>query len=363
MSDSLLPSVSAGSVPARSSPDAGPEVPLGSGVAGVFATVEDGLLDALRRDRVQVLALQVPAGLVRVGPALAADIRRATGARVRLLARACFGACDIPTRDEAPDADACVVLGHAPIPNVELPLPTYFVEMRDRAGNPEELADAIERGGVPKRLGIVAAIQHLDLVDPLTDALGRRGFVVRTERGDRRLAYRAQALGCNYTGAEAIRRDVDAFLFLGSGRFHPVGLAHAVDRPVYALDPRRAVLEAPIDRDALVARRLLTVARVRDAHRWGILVSTFPGQSRSPMAESLRRHAEARGRSAEVIVFGRLDPADLLGQDVDAYVNTACPRIALDDDELYDKPILTPPEFLMALGERPLEEYRFDTYH
>ncbi len=45
------------------------------------------------------------------------------------------------------------------------------------------------------------------------------------------------------------------------------------------------------------------------------------------------------------------------------YVNTACPRIALDDGELYAKPMLTPPEFLMALGELPLEPYRFDTYH
>jgi len=25
--------------------------------------------------------------------------------------------------------------------------------------------------------------------------------------------------------------------------------------------------------------------------------------------------------------------------------------------------VLTPPEFLMALGELPLEPYRFDTYH
>jgi len=44
-------------------------------------------------------------------------------------------------------------------------------------------------------------------------------------------------------------------------------------------------------------------------------------------------------------------------------VNTACPRIALDDGANYPKPVLTPPEFLMAIGELPLEPYRFDTYH
>ena len=44
-------------------------------------------------------------------------------------------------------------------------------------------------------------------------------------------------------------------------------------------------------------------------------------------------------------------------------MNTACPRIALDDSDAYPRPILTPPEFLMALGELPLEPYRFDTFH
>jgi 2-(3-amino-3-carboxypropyl)histidine synthase len=216
---------------------------------------------------------------------------------------------------------------------------------------------------VPKRLGVVASVQHLDLVDPLVAALGRRGYAVRVGHGDRRLAYAAQALGCNYTGAEATAADVDAFLFLGTGRFHPIGLAFAVDRPVWSLDPLQNVLEPPIDRGALVRRRQLLVASVRDASRWGILVSTFAGQNRTATALALQERARARGRHAEILSFARIDPRDLEGRNVEAYVNTACPRIALDDSALYPRPLLTPPEFLMAIGERPLEPYRFDTYH
>jgi 2-(3-amino-3-carboxypropyl)histidine synthase len=358
MADSTLPSERA------AVEEAVPDPALdGSSAAGVFPEWGEALFVALRNAGVRRIALQVPAGLIPEGPGLAARLSAGTGARVRLLARACFGACDVPSADEAPDAEAAVVLGHAPIPNVRLPLPTYFVEMRDGAGDPEALAQTVRAAGLPERLGLVAAVQHLDLVDPLVAALARRGFDARTATGDRRLAYRAQALGCNYTGAETLRDAVDAFVFLGSGRFHPVGLAYAVDRPVYALDPRRGVLEPPIDREGLLRRRLLTVASVRDAPRWGILVSSFAGQNRSATAEAMRRRAEAHGRSAETVVFGRLDPTDLVGQPFDAYVNTACPRIALDDAALYPKPVLTPPEFLMALGERPLAEYRFDTYH
>ncbi len=329
----------------------------------VFARVGDDLFHALRAARHRKIVLQVPAGLVRNAHDLAAQISAQAGCPVIVAARPCFGACDFPSPDEAPGADAMIVLGHAPIPNVRRKRTTYFVEMRDPTGDVKRLADIVHNAGLPARLGLVASIQHLDLIPSLTKALERRGHAVFVGKGDRRLAYAAQALGCNYTSAQAVASDVDAFLFLGTGRFHPLGLAFAVSPPVWSLDPLQATLELPIDRAALIRKRQLKVAACSEARRFGVLVSSFAGQDRSPMALALQRRAREKGREAEIFVFDRLDPRDLLGRDVDAFVNTACPRIALDDSDLYDKPMLTPPEFLMVLGELPLEPYRFDTYH
>ena len=329
----------------------------------MFATEGPELLEAIRAAKPKRVVLQVPAGLVRNAHAVAARLREGTGIPVDLATRPCFGACDVPTDAEAPRAELAVVLGHAPIPNMPLSRTTFFVEMRDPGGDPDELARIVARADLPRRLGLVASVQHLDLVAPLSASLGRQGYAVQVGRGDRRLAYPAQALGCNYTGAESVAKEVEAFLFLGTGRFHPIGLAFAVDRPVYALDPLRGELEPPIDRAALIRKRQLVVAGVRDARRWGILVSTFAGQNRSPTALALQERARARGWEAEILLFDRLDGRDLEGRAFDAYVCTACPRIALDDSANYPRPILTPPEFLMALGELPLEPYRFDTYH
>ena len=329
----------------------------------VFPRLGEELFAAVREARPSRVVLQVPAGLVRNAGTLARTLAEATGVAVDLAGRACFGACDFPTRDEAPRADLAVVLGHAPIPNVTSTRPTFFVEMREPAGDPTAIAAAARRAGVPPRLGLVASVQHLDLLERLEGALRAEGYAPRVGRGDRRLAYAGQALGCNYTGAEEVAGEVDAFLFVGTGRFHPLGLAFAVDRPVWSIDPLRGELEPPIDRAMLVGRRQLLIASVRDARRWGILVSTFAGQNRSPTALALQARARAHGRSAEILLGQRLDPSDLLGRDVDAFVCTACPRIALDDSANYPKPVLTPPEFLMALGELPLEPYRFDTYH
>ena len=336
-----------------------PAVPF----ARVFPAWGPALFTALRDLRPKKLVLQVPAGLVRDAHELASQLRTEAGAPVVLAARPCFGACDLPSRDEAPGAEVAVVLGHAPIPNVPLVRTTFFVEMRDPSGDPNALAATVAASPIPRKIGLVVSVQHLDLAGPIAAALAGRGFDVRIGRGDRRLAYAAQALGCNYTSAEAVAAEVEAFLFVGTGAFHPLGLAVAVEPPVWALDPRQNRLEGPVDRGSLVRRRQLLVASVRDARRWGILVSTFAGQHRMPTALVLQERARAHGREAELLVFDRLDPQDLEGRALDAYVNTACPRIALDDAPSYPRPMLTPPEFLMALGELPLEPYRFDTYH
>ncbi len=345
---------------ARLEPRLGPN-PIGA--VRVFAQIGPELFEALREHRPKRIALQVPAGLVRNAHDLAEEIREATGAPVFLAGRPCFGACDVPMPDEVPGAEIAVVLGHAPIPNIVLPLPTFFVEMRHPGGSPSRLVEIVRAGGLPMRLGIVASVQHLDLVAPFEHELLRAGFSPKVGTGDRRLSYPAQALGCNYTGAESIAEDVDAYLFLGTGQFHPIGLALATNRPVYALDPLQESLAPPIDRAAIVRRRQLLVAGTRDARRWGILVSTFAGQNRTATALSLQFRARRSGREAEILTFSRIDPRDLEGRAFDAYVNTACPRIAIDDSDLYPRPMLTPPEFLMALGELPLEPYRFDTYH
>ena len=50
----------------------------------------------------------------------------------------------------------------------------------------------------------------------------------------------------------------------------------------------------------------------------------------------------------------------LMAYRVDAYVNTACPRIAMDDSARYDRPMLTVPEVEISLDLRAWDDYIFD---
>ena len=69
---------------------------------------------------------------------------------------------------------------------------------------------------------------------------------------------------------------------------------------------------------------------------------------------------EDAGRQADVVILEEFHPDRLLPFDADAYVSTACPRIAIDDYLRYSKPLLTPVEVEIMLGRRRWDEYRMD---
>ena len=55
-----------------------------------------------------------------------------------------------------------------------------------------------------------------------------------------------------------------------------------------------------------------------------------------------------------------VSPDLLLPYNLDAFVMTACPRIAIDDSAMYKKPVLTPNELEIVLGIKEWDEYQMD---
>src|SRR5438093_234639 len=102
------------------------------------------------------------------------------------------------------------------------------------------------------------------------------------------------------------------------------------------------------------------IARARDAQTFGIIVTRKIGQSRMEMAQALKGLAEKRDRHANIFLMDLVSPELLEGYRVDAWVNTACPRIAIEDILQYKQPVLTPQEFEIVLGERTWNDYVFD---
>jgi 2-(3-amino-3-carboxypropyl)histidine synthase len=318
----------------------------------------DRIVDAIEEREAETVGLQFPEGLKRRGPSVADDLRTVAPERVTIVlsGQPCYGACDLDT-ELMRRTDLLVHFGHSPMKEsdaiVYVPLFSN-VEVEpivDRA-MAEELAEPAEDPDV----GLVTTAQHMNRFEAMREQLEAEGYAVHTRRGDERLTHEGQVLGCNYASADV---DADQVLYVGGGKFHPLGLAmEHPEKHVVIADPVNNVLTVA-DPDEFMKQRYGAVHRAMDAERWGVIYCTKIGQGRWETAEEIVDANE----DAYLITMDEVTPDRLRNFSLDAFVNTGCPRITTDDGPQFHKPMLTPGEYEIAIGEKSLEELSFDTFH
>lgn len=168
---------------------------------------------------------------------------------------------------------------------------------------------------LPAKLGVVTTIQHLHKLDEVISQL-------------KEAVKGGQILGCNVETAKQITDKVDAFLFIGSGEFHPIAVALETGKKVFKWNPITQKLSVVKDEDVEKhrKRRKAALARFLSSDRIGILVSVKHGQNR--IEEALKLAAK-KDKEYYLFAFDTLNPADLENFPfIESWVNTACPRIA-----------------------------------
>ena len=312
----------------------------------------------IKRLKARIVGLQVPEGLKKRAYQFAEDIEAKSGAEVLVVAEPCFGACDVPS-SLIDIVDAIVNIGHSPIPSLRISKPIIFVPARSRVPLTDQLKKSV--GMLVEPVGVLATSQHLTELDDVTEGLESLGIKTKVGEGDSRISHVGEVLGCNYTSATSINKEVNSFILIGSGSFHAVGVHLAPGKKIVVLDPN---LEEPreIDqiKDKILRQRHAVIERAEKARVFGIIVGEKIGQRRLRRAKELRKLLRWKKKDAALILMDRFDPEKLRSMGFDAYVSTACPRIAIDDVAMYDKPLLTPQELEIVLGVRKWENYSFD---
>ncbi len=312
----------------------------------------------IKRLKARIVGLQVPEGLKKRAYQFAEDIEAKSGAEVLVVAEPCFGACDVPS-SLIDVVDAIVNIGHSPIPSLKISKPIIFVPARSRIPLTDQLKKSV--GMIVEPVGVLATSQHLTELDDVTEGLESMGIKTKVGEGDSRISHVGEVLGCNYTAATSIAKEVNSYVLIGSGSFHAVGVHLATGKKIVVLDPN---LEEPreIDqiKDKILRQRHAVIERAEKARVFGIIVGEKIGQRRLRRAKELRKLLRWKKKDAALILMDRFDPEKLRSMGFDAYVSTACPRIAIDDVAMYDKPLLTPQELEIVLGVRKWENYSFD---
>ncbi len=185
-----------------------------------------------------------------------------------------------------------------------------------------------------ERIGLITTAQHMD-------QLGAAASVLLKEK--KKPVIGGQILGCNVRNAERIAKDVDAFLYVGSGMFHPSAFFRKIDKPLFTANPYSGVVEeySAAEKEKWIKKQKARIMRCVEAGVFGVLVSTKTGQFNYGTAKKIKKKLEAKGRTALIFAGNELTPERLIGYRVDAWVNTACPRIV---DDFFDKPVINPEE-------------------
>ena len=320
-----------------------------------FDFEEEKLKEEIIRLGAKRVLIQLPEGLKPEGPRLAGIIEK-TGALPLISADPCYGACDIAlTEAENLGADLIVHFGHSRFFAHEK-VPTVYIETRATVSVDKTIEQALPLLNKYTKIGLAASVQHLQALNRARNILTTAGKTV-VIGGSEQVNYPGQVLGCNYDNVKSIADEVDAFLFIGGGLFHGLGVALSTSKPTVIADPydNRAF---SIDGEAqkIIKQRWVGIEKAKAAKTFGILIGLKPGQKKVDLALKIKASAEKHGYATCLLASKEITPETLMEfPSIDAYVNTACPRISLDAAGKFSKPLLTVNEFMVVVGESSWE--------
>ncbi|MFP3984896.1 MAG: diphthamide biosynthesis enzyme Dph2 [Candidatus Bathyarchaeia archaeon] len=324
--------------------------------SSTFDIEEKRLIKEIKDRKARLVLIQLPEGLKPLGPKLAAAVEE-TGAIAIISADPCYGACDLATiAAEKLGADLIVHYGHSEMLK-QTAFSTVYIEAKAKTSVRNAVKKAILYLEPWKKIGLVTTIQHVHKLDEAKHMLLKAGKTVAL--GDAgRLAHAGQVIGCDYSNARAVSKEVEAFLFVGGGIFHALGVALATAKPTIVADPyEKRAFTVDDQTKIMLKKRWATIQEAKQAQKIGILIGLKAGQKRLDQSLKMKKLVEKSGRVATLFTLGEITPEILMQfPTIDVFINTACPRISMDDAERFNKPVLTPNEMLVALDKLQWEE-------
>jgi 2-(3-amino-3-carboxypropyl)histidine synthase len=321
-----------------------------------FDFEEKRLKSEIKERKPKIVFLQLPEGLKPEAPRLAAVIEEA-GALPIVSSDPCYGACDLAVSEaKILGADLIIHYGHTPMLS-HSDVPTVYLDARAKISVKEAVTKALSLLESWSKIGLVTTVQHVHQLDEAQRLLEDAGKTVFVGDADK-VKYAGQVLGCDFGNAQAVSGQVEAYVFVGGGRFHAIGVALATGKPTIIADPYEQTAYPIYDQvRRVIMQRWGNISEAKEAKNFGVLISLKSGQMRLKEAMSIKEKLEQHGLTATLFVIKEITPSALMQfPGIDAFVNTACPRLSLDDAPHFGKPLLSLNETLVLLGEMKWED-------
>lgn len=314
----------------------------------------------IRKAKATRVALQMPEGLLMFACSIADILERFCSVETLVMGDVTYGACCIDDfTARALGCDFMVHYGHSclvPVDVTTLKTLYVFVEISINASH---VIETIRRNfDAGSHLAVVGTIQFIATLQAIKAELTDYEITVPQSKP----LSPGEILGCTSPHFKA-----DALIYLGDGRFHLESAMIAnPSLPAYRYDPySQKFTRERYDHKDMRRLRAHAIHTARNAQKWGLIVGTLGRQGSLRVVENIQKRLQDQGKQFTLVLMSEIFPDRLAQFDIDAWVQVACPRLSIDWGYAFPKPLLSPYEAAVALGDAKeawMDEEKDDAY-
>lgn len=305
----------------------------------------------IRETKAKRVALQMPEGLLMFACPISDIIQKFTDADTVIMGDVTYGACCIDDYTAiALGADMLIHYGHScliPIDQTSgIKVLYIFVDIKiDSLHFVESVKMNFEKG---KKLALVSTIQFVATLHHVANELREAGYEATVPQT--KPLSPGEILGCT---APRLPEGF-SLIYLGDGRFHLE--AAMIANPLveaFKYDPYdKKFTQEYYDHEAMRQNRKKAIDKAKGSKRFGLILGTLGRQGSNKVLEHLQKRLKSHGKETSIILLSEIFPSKLeLFKDIDAFVQVACPRLSIDWGTAFPKPLLTPYELSVVLGD------------
>ncbi|CAB4476975.1 unnamed protein product [Rhizophagus irregularis] len=301
----------------------------------------------IKRSEATKVALQFPEGLLMFACIIADILESFCNIEIIIMGDVTYGACCIDDYTaKALECDFMVHYGHSCLVPVNITTIKTLYVFVDISIDTDHFINTIklnfENG---KKLTIVGTIQFVAAIQAAKKPLENDYslFVPQAKP-----LSPGEILGCTSPKLG----EQDAIIYLGDGRFHLESIMIAnPDIPAFRYDPySKKFTRERYDHAEMHSLRKHAIDLAKKAKKFGLILGTLGRQGSPKVLEYLEEKMKSRGLDYICILLSEIFPDKLEQfQDIDAWIQIACPRLSIDWGYAYPKPLLTPYEASVVL--------------
>jgi 2-(3-amino-3-carboxypropyl)histidine synthase len=309
----------------------------------------------IRSSGAKKIALQFPEGLLLFATTISDILTQfCPGIETLIMGDVTYGACCID--DYTARALGCDLLVHyahsclIPVSTTKIATLYIFVDISIDTAH---LVNTLTRNFLAgKSIAMVGTIQFNATLHTVRPSLEQAGFKVVIPQI--MPLSKGEILGCT-SPKIGVESHVDLILYLGDGRFHLESAMIAnPSLPAYRYDPySRKLTRETYSHDEMLSLRSSAINTARTAKKWGLILGALGRQGNPHTLTMIESYLNKRGIPFVNLLLSEIFPGKLaMFDDVDCWVQIACPRLSIDWGYAFPRPLLTPYEALVVLGAR-----------